>query len=1101
MKIVFNANSYKMPFKRYFFLFIILFTAGISSAFSQDKLSAESAVRKSVDFEKIPRVSVPERPFLYLNREDIAAARSRSEKKEWAKALKDNYIRIAETWVSRDYDFVKSIIPVSGSIYTYGLGKDLDPVQQKKMKWRGWKDPRHVESVDGVIYPNASHPDKGSGWTDPKTKSTYYFIALANGMTINQLETKDLPALVNAYILTSNEKYAQRALWILDAIATIYPRANEGPIDYPGLEPGKADGGRLDRPYYQAARALMNYAYFAEMLSMSRHSKESSLSNAGYSMLRNIELNLLMNGADYCLRMVKAGKGASNELNNGNIDYNRAPLVVGVMLGITEWVDWALNGPLGFRFAISNTIDINGRYFETGALYAQHTRELLISTAIFLKRMRMPAYPKGFAAFDDTRFAQFALDFFTGIQVAGRLPLFGDAGPDAMIINDGRIFDKSTLVSAQHFYRYTEKKEIRDPALRTAKLMMKHMPVNYNYVEADLFRLLDLEEMNIQNNTDLGVPIVSGSTLFFDYGTLILRSGEKEKERAALVRFGPTLNHGQADELGLAFYAKGREFSFDPGYYNTHLRFGFTSTTVAHNILVVNRTNQLKSPSPGADLQTWTDGQILRSAALNDPLAYNDQGLSLYKRRVALIDLPDNESYIIDNFWAKGGKEYDYSLHGISKGKLSILSDRNTAFKESGAGSVLHKDIDYSAELDPNGRVSSLTDKPFYYAPPGAGFGFLSRPEYYTMNGPASLQWSATDTSDHQMYVWHFAPRSAELIKTGSPKPRAAMDLNYALSHVKTSVNETVRFTSVILPTQGLNKIAAVEELKVRTGSESVLALRIKPSINNSQPVSEHIYMVSELNNASATFDGGLSFSGEEGFLGLDASGKVISASLTGTGYINHGEFKFTVQPLFTKPLEVLEVQNQPLRILVNAPVIKTKLLGGSIIRLNKPELIRPFVLRVNKIEAAGQNSWLILDASGNTHAVGVVQNNEALTNSIITDSPFPHTRPYIYTYEESKGGPEKNEIQRDYNGGYNGFWLVSEKDQKRKFLIKTIEDKRSRIIVKGDLKVNFSPGDKFEIQLIAAGDSFEVPVWSQAKRNANSTWDIYGPAKVEISK
>jgi hypothetical protein len=189
----------------------------------------------------------------------------------------------------------------------------------------------------------------------------------------------------------------------------------------------------LDRPYYQTARALMNYANYAEMLSMSSFAAKPSLSNPGYTMLKNIEINLLMNGADYCLRMTKSGTGASYELNNGNIDYNRAPLVVGAMLGIPEWVDWALNGPLGFRYAITNTIDINGRYFETGTLYAEHTRELLLSTAYFLKRMRLPSYPAGFDAYDDQRFAHFALNFFTGIQVAGRLPLFGDAGPDTEI--------------------------------------------------------------------------------------------------------------------------------------------------------------------------------------------------------------------------------------------------------------------------------------------------------------------------------------------------------------------------------------------------------------------------------------------------------------------------------------------------------------------------------------------------------------------------------------------------------------------------------------------------------------------------------------------
>jgi len=102
--------------------------------------------------------------------------------------------------------------------------------------------------------------------------------------------------------------------------------------------------------------------------------------------------------------------------------------------------------------------------------------------------------------------------------------------------------------------------------------------------------------------------------------------------------------------------------------------------------------------------------------------------------------------------------------------------------------------------------------------------------------------------------------------------------------------------------------------------------------------------------------------------LGLDASGKVVSASLTGTGHINKGDFKFTVTPLFTKPLEVLQVESQPLRILVNASYEQTKHLAGSITRLNKPMLIRPFVLRVNKSEAAGQSSWLSLDASSNIH-------------------------------------------------------------------------------------------------------------------------------------
>jgi hypothetical protein len=1083
-------------------LLILMVTSPILLS-AQHKTSADLAVRNAKDFEKMPRVPVPERPFLFLNKKEIEAARTLTEKKEWAKKIKENYIKIAEAWVSRDYNFIKKIIPAKGSIYIYGLGMDLDPVQQKKLKWQGWKDPLHVIADDGIVYPNATHPDDGSGWTDPDTKRKFYFMAVANGRIIKQLETIELPALVNAYLLTGNETYAERALWMLDAIATVYPRANEGPIDYPGLTPGKADGGRLDRPYYQASRALMNYAYFAEMLFTSDHALQSSPSNKSFTMLKNIELNLLMNGADYCLRMAKSGHGASYELNNGNIDYNRSPLVVGAMLGITDWVDWALNGPLGFRYAISNTIDINGRYFETGSLYAQHTRELLLGTAYFLKRMKLPAYPDGYNAYDDTKFSKFALSFFTGIQVNGRLPLFGDSGPDNVISNDKNIFDKGTLMAAQEFYNYSKKKEIRESALETASQMLENRPVDYTHDEADLFHIQHWEEFVRQARLVKSVSAADRSTLFFDYGTLILRSGKREKERAALMRFGPTLNHGQADELGLNFYARGREFSFDPGYYNTHLRFGFTTTTIAHNVLVVNRTNQLRQPSPGGDLQTWTDGEVLRSAAVNDPKAYSSQGLSEYKRRVALIDLSPDDSYIIDNFWALGGHEYDYSLHGISKGKLQILSASKTVLKEKRNGSVLSPQVDYSAELDPNGRVASLPKAPFYFAPPGGGYGFLSSPAFYSLNGAAHLQWSATDTTNHEMYVWHFAPPSSELIIAQSPKPRAPMDLTYVLSHVKMPASKPVRFTSVILQTGGENKLAEVQQLLPKDGSQSAFALHLIPASTVNSTIREHYYMASDKVTGNVNFEDGLSFSGEEGFLGLDASGKIIFVSLTGAGHINKGDFKFTVTPLFTRPLRVLQIENQPLRLLVNASYEETKNLEGSMIRLNKHGLIRPFVLLVNKSEAAGKNSWLTIDASGNAQATGTVQSYDPKTNSIATEAPFPHTRPYTYTYSEKTGFPGQTEkiIDYAYNGGYNGFWLVGNQKSPQRAVIKNMIKKRTQIVLEDNIKGVFKPGDKFEIQLLAPGDQLEVPVWSQVKRDANGNWQVKGTGIATVSE
>lgn len=1087
--------------KKQFLASLTMILACTLPVLAQQTSSPDPAVASASAFEKIPRVAVPDRPFLFINREEIAAARERTENEDWARELKEDYLRTADEWVERDYAFVQNVIPPAGSLFIYGLGLNLDPVQKKRMAWRGWKDPHRVQGSDGAIYPSTTHPDDGSGWTDPKTREKYFFVAFANGMMIKQLERFDLPALVNAYALTGKEVYAQRALWLLDAIATIYPRAYEGPIDYPGNKPGRPDGGRLQRPYYQAARALIRYAYFAEVLSTSAHAAEPSPSNVPYSMLKNIELNLLMNGADYCLRMTQSGKGASHELNNGNIDYNRGPLVVGAMLGIPEWVDWALNGPLGFRYAVTNTIDINGRYFETGASYAQHTRELLLSTAQALTRMRLPAYPQGFPAYDDKRFALFALDFFTGMQAAGRLPLFGDAGPDRAVLTHGQPFDKGTLLAAQEFYRYSQQADVREAALRAGAQMLQNKPENYSYGEAELFHAPHWDAQIQQAQAESGSSRSKGSTLFFDYGTLIFRSGPADNERAAVMRFGPTLNHGQADELNLQFYAKGREFSFDPGYYNTHLRFGFTSSTVAHNLLVVNRRNQLRRPSPGGDLQTWTDGIALRSAAANNPQAYADQNLQEYKRRVALIDLSPDDSYIVDTFWARGGRDYDYSLHGISQGKLQILPSPGTVLQETRAGSVLSPKVDYSAEMDANGRVASYADSPFYFAPPGDGYGFLSRPSFYALNGPARLQWSASDKTDHLLYVSHFAPPSAQLITAQSPKPPAVMDVTYALSRVNVPAAQTVRFTSVILPTQGTNKLASVEELSTRDSSRETFALRLKPAAEVASSVREHLYFASNKNALPVSFENDITFSGEEGYLSLDANGKVSAASLTGSGEIRRGNFKFTVIPRFTKPLQILKIENQPLRLLVNAPFEQTRYLAGSILRLNKAGLARPFSLRVQKSEAAGQDSWLTMDASSNIHAVGIVKSYDAASRTLTTDAPFPHARPYLYGYDFETGKSGISNSQNEYNGAYNGFQIVSANNPQQRAGIKTMQNRRTEIVLDTAAANTFSPGDAFEIQLYAPGDTLEVPVWSQAKRDGNGQWQFTGNGKVTISK
>ena len=69
----FNRNNFRDRMNALFLLFISML---ISPTFlpAQPVSSAAAAVRNAEDFEKISRVSVPERPFLFLNKKEIEAA-------------------------------------------------------------------------------------------------------------------------------------------------------------------------------------------------------------------------------------------------------------------------------------------------------------------------------------------------------------------------------------------------------------------------------------------------------------------------------------------------------------------------------------------------------------------------------------------------------------------------------------------------------------------------------------------------------------------------------------------------------------------------------------------------------------------------------------------------------------------------------------------------------------------------------------------------------------------------------------------------------------------------------------------------------------------
>src|SRR5690606_25565532 len=210
-----------------------------------------------------------------------------------------------------------------------------------------------------------------------------------------------------------------------------------------------------------------------------------------------------------------------------------------------------------------------------------------------------------------------------------------------------------------------------------------------------------------------------------------------------------------------------------------------------------------------------------------------------------------------------------------------------------------------------------------------------------------------------------------------------------------------------------------------------------------------------------ARFEHDLSFTGEEGFLGLNAKGKVVTASLTSAGYLHKGSFSMTVSPLFHEPLQVLAVENQPLRILVNAAYGQTQHLAGSLVRVTRPGLARPFALRVDSSRAGGENSWLVMEASSHVHRTGTGPEYAAEDHCSTPPAPFPHVRPYTFNYNYKTGDGGRAPNQPDYNGGYNGFWLVGQ-GSGQQALIKNLTTKNTKILLDEKAQATFQAGDAF---------------------------------------
>jgi len=177
----------------------------------------------------------------------------------------------------------------------------------------------------------------------------------------------------------------------------------------------------------------------------------------------------------------------------------------------------------------------------------------------------------------------------------------------------------------------------------------------------------------------------TASRLFPGFGHGILGRGSGGSQMQAHLHFAKCFNHSHDDTLNLILWACGEELLPDIGYTYTYR--GWTVSSLAHNLVVVNGSTQLNQPRNPVDKpETAVGGQLVSWHPVQEGFGVVEATgtsrypeCSVYQRALLLVELDEDHAFVVDVFNVAGGEQHDWLAHGSCDRNQTLTLDHDVA--------------------------------------------------------------------------------------------------------------------------------------------------------------------------------------------------------------------------------------------------------------------------------------------------------------------------------------------------------------------------------------------------------------------------------------